>query len=194
MSSSEKPETPAPEPGASKMPLLIAALVALLLGVVLGFLVLPKFVGGGAHAEGEAAAATEGAEQPEGEEAEAGGESEAGESGAAGEGQGAPSGAFADRVVQLDPFVVNVSGEKYPRYLKLQVVFEMRSQEAKQKLEQRIAPVRDLTISLLSSRRLADITDFEGKALLKDDLRHQVDELLGKDSVESVLFTEFVVQ
>ena len=102
--------------------------------------------------------------------------------------------AFTDRIVQFEPFVVNVSGESYPRYLKLQVVFEMSSVEAKAKLEERMAQVRDLTISLLSSKRLADITDFEGKALLKDDLRTQVDELLGRDSVESVLFTEFVVQ
>jgi flagellar basal body-associated protein FliL len=162
------------------------AVLALGAGAALGFLALPRVLGKGAHAAAGAAPTAEGEAATE---ARAGGEKvEAGEPAKAG------AGAYADRIVQFDPFVVNVSGENYPRYLKLQVVFEMRSVEAKRKLEERIAPVRDLTISLLSSKRLADITDFEGKALLKDDLRNQVDEMLGKDSVESVLFTEFVVQ
>jgi flagellar FliL protein len=123
-----------------------------------------------------------------GEAAQAGG----GEHGG-GEGHG-DQGSFADRVVQLDPFVVNVSAEGYPRYLKVTVAFEMSAPEAKADLEERVAQVRDLTILLLSSKRLADLEDFEGKALLKDDLREQVNALLHKGRVESVLFTEFVVQ
>ncbi len=199
----EKKEEAAASPaGASKKPLLIVGLVALLAGAAVGFLVLPSALGGGKAAEeapeGEEHAEEEGAEA-EGEkhpaEAEDGEGEKHAEAGAEhGEAGGETSGAFADRIVQFEPFVVNVSGESYPRYLKLQVVFEMSSPEAKANLEERMAPVRDLTISLLSSKRLADITDFEGKALLKDDLRQQVDELLGKGSVESVMFTEFVVQ
>lgn len=191
MSAPEKKEEAAPAAaGASKKPLIIIGLVALLAGAGVGLFVLPGFVhvGGAAPAEegGEEAAEGEGGEEQaaEGEEGAEEGEHE----------KGAPDAAFTDRIVQFEPFVVNVSGESYPRYLKLQVVFEMSSVEAKTKLEERMAQVRDLTISLLSSKRLADITDFEGKALLKDDLRTQVDELLGRDSVESVLFTEFVVQ
>lgn len=101
---------------------------------------------------------------------------------------------FAERTVQLEPFVVNVSGEGYPRYLKVQVAFETSSPKVRADLEERMAQVRDLTILLLSSKRLADVSDFEGKALLKDDLREQVNALLPKGRVESVLFTEFVVQ
>jgi len=101
---------------------------------------------------------------------------------------------FQERVFKLDPFVVNVSGEGYPRYLKMQVAFEMDTPEAKLEIESRVAQVRDTTILLLSSKRLADISDFEGKALLKDDLRERVNSTLKTGRVESVLFTEFVVQ
>ena len=176
--------------GGSKLPLIIVGVVALAAGAGLGMFVLPGLMGGGEKPP----AAEEHAQGAEGEAA-----AEAGEGGEHAEPEGAghgsaPAAAFADRIVQFEPFVVNVSGENYPRYLKLQVVFEMASPEAKAKLEERTAQIRDLTISLLSSKRLSDVTDFEGKALLKDDLRTQVDELLGKDSVESVMFTEFVVQ
>ena len=101
---------------------------------------------------------------------------------------------FDERVHKLDPFVVNVSGEGYPRYVKLQLAFELDTPVAREELEERIFQVRDLTILLLSSKRLADIEGFEGKALLKDDLRERVNAVLTKGSVESVLFTEFVIQ
>ena len=105
-----------------------------------------------------------------------------------------PEVSFGERVVDLDPFVVNVTGEGYPRYLKLQVAFEMDSVAGREEIEARVAQVRDSTILLLSSKRLSDITEFEGKALLKDDLRERVNALLDHGQVRSVMFTEFVVQ
>jgi flagellar FliL protein len=101
---------------------------------------------------------------------------------------------FGERVLELDPFVVNVGDEGYPRYLKLDLAFELDSPESLADLEQRVPQVRDLTILLLSSKRLSELSDFEGKALLKEDLRERVGALLGSGSVESVMFTEFVVQ
>lgn len=101
---------------------------------------------------------------------------------------------FDERVLSLDPFVVNVSGEAYPRYVKLQLALEFDTLEAKAECEKRIAQIRDLTILLLSSKRLGDIDGFEGKSLLKDDLRERVNAVLTEGKVESVLFTEFVIQ
>ena len=46
----------------------------------------------------------------------------------------------------------------------------------------------------MSSKRLSDLEGFEGKALLKDDLRERVNSVLPSGEVQSVLFTEFVVQ
>lgn len=105
-----------------------------------------------------------------------------------------PDVGFQERVFSLDPFIVNVTGEGYPRYLKMQVAFEMDTSASRLEIESRVAQVRDTTILLLSSKRLSDISDFEGKALLKDDLRDRVNSLLKSGRVESVLFTEFVVQ
>ena len=58
----------------------------------------------------------------------------------------------------------------------------------------RLPQVRDATILLLSSKRLADISDYEGKTLLKDDLRARINATLETGKIEAVLFTEFVVQ
>lgn len=101
---------------------------------------------------------------------------------------------FKDRLYSLEPFVVNVTGDGYNRFLKLRVELEANDTRLKEELDARLPQVRDALIVLLSSKQLSDITDFEGKALLKEDILERVNDLLDTGSVRSILFTEFVVQ
>lgn len=105
-----------------------------------------------------------------------------------------PGAEFQERLVTLDPFIVNISGETSPRFLKLKVELEADSPETKMELDARRPQLRDTTLLLLASRRLPEVSELEGRALLKDDLRDRMNELLSKGEVSSVLFTEFVVQ
>ncbi len=119
-------------------------------------------------------------------------------SGAHGEGEGAGekhgTADYKERLFALEPLVVNVTGDGYNRFLKLRVEFEADDVALKQEIEGRLPQVRDAMIVLLSSKQLSDITDFEGKALLKEDILERVNDLLETGDVKSVLFTEFVVQ
>ncbi len=101
---------------------------------------------------------------------------------------------YQDRLLALEPFIVNIGGDSYARFLKLKIELEADSVATRDELEGRRPQVRDTTILLLSSKRLADVSEFEGKALLKDDIRERVNQILPEGRVESVLFTEFVVQ
>jgi len=101
---------------------------------------------------------------------------------------------FKERLYGLDPFVVNVTGDGYNRFLKLRVELETSDTELKEELDARLPQVRDALIVLLSSKQLSDITDFEGKALLKEDMLERVNDLMDTGSIRSILFTEFVVQ
>lgn len=101
---------------------------------------------------------------------------------------------FQERVFSLEPFVVNITGHEYARYLKLKIELEAESPAAVAELESRLPQLRDAVILLLSSKRLSDITDFEGKALLKQDILDRINGLLETGKVRDVLFTEFVVQ
>ncbi|MHA7838078.1 MAG: flagellar basal body-associated FliL family protein [bacterium] len=101
---------------------------------------------------------------------------------------------FKERLYGLDPFVVNVTGDGYNRFLKLRLELEAGDAELKEEIDARLPQVRDALIVLLSSKQLSDITDFEGKALLKEDIRERVNDVLETGSIRSVLFTEFVVQ
>ena len=101
---------------------------------------------------------------------------------------------FQDRVFSLEPFVVNITGHEYARYLKLKIELEAESPATLAELEGRLPQLRDAVILLLSSKRLSDITDFEGKALLKQDILDRINGVLQGGRVRDVLFTEFVVQ
>lgn len=101
---------------------------------------------------------------------------------------------FKERLYGLDPLVVNVTGDGYNRFLKLRVELETSDPMLKDELDARLPQVRDALIVLLSSKQLSDITDFEGKALLKEDILERVNDIVETGSVRSILFTEFVVQ
>ena len=104
------------------------------------------------------------------------------------------SDSYKERLYALEPLVVNVTGDGYNRFLKLRVELEASDVELKSEIEARLPQVRDALIVLLSSKQLSNITDFEGKALLKEDILERVNDLLETGEVKSVLFTEFVVQ
>ena len=101
---------------------------------------------------------------------------------------------FKERLYKLEPFVVNVTGDGYNRFLKLRVELETTDSDLKEELDARLPQVRDALIVLLSSKQLSDVTDFEGKALLKEDMLERVNDLLESGQIRSILFTEFVVQ
>lgn len=153
--------------GASVLTIALVGVVALLAGAGATYFL----VGGAAEpgtvgeAEGEAADSTQEAEVP-----------------------------FSERLVSLDPFVVNVSSNPYPRYVKVKMELEVDEPEQKQRIEDRMAQVRDSLIVLITSKRLDDVSDFEGKALLKEEIVDRLNGLAPEPLVRSVLFTEFVIQ
>jgi flagellar FliL protein len=101
---------------------------------------------------------------------------------------------FQQRLLALDPIVVNVAGGGGGRFLKVKVELETDSVAAKDELGLRLPQVKDAVITVLSSKQLADLADFEGKVLLKEELRNRIDELLTAGKLHAVLITEFVVQ
>jgi flagellar FliL protein len=95
-------------------------------------------------------------------------------------------------IVPLDPFIANLADEDGRRYLKatLQVEFF----EAHEPEEFKLPQVRDLLITLFSSKVFAEIRTPEGKAVLREDIINRLNRAMHKDVVKSVYFTEFIVQ
>ena len=119
---------------------------------------------------------------------------ESAEAAVEGEAQPDPGADFQERLLPLDAMIVNISGDGYARLLKVKVELECESPEVKAEAEARVPQIRDGILTLVSSKRLSEVTSFEGKALLKQDLQDRFNQMLTSGRVESVLLTEFVVQ
>jgi flagellar FliL protein len=164
----EKPaEQPEPAKKKSKLP-LIASGVLVLAGAVVAswYLGMGPFAGGGAR-HSEATAAIE--EHPDEE-------------------KGKPA-----AILALEPFIANLADDGGRRYLKatFQVDFGTAVPPT---MQARQPQVRDLLLTLFTSKTFDDIRTPEGKQQLREEIIARINQVLDRDAVKAVYFTEFIVQ
>ncbi len=95
----------------------------------------------------------------------------------------------------MEPFVVNLMEDgRGPRYLKIEVKFELESDEVKPEIEGRSSQVRNELVMLLSSKRMSDVESVDGKRILQDEIFTRVNKVLVTGRVKRVFFTDFVIQ
>lgn len=95
-------------------------------------------------------------------------------------------------IVPLDPFIANLADEDGKRYLKATLQLEFF--EAKEPEDFKLPQVRDLLLTLFSSKVFGEIRTPEGKAVLREEIINRLNRAMHKDVVKTVYFTEFIVQ
>jgi flagellar FliL protein len=96
---------------------------------------------------------------------------------------------------ELQPFIVNLIDDgRGPRYLKVEIKFELEAEGVKGELDSRISQIRDELLTLLSSKRQTDVETSDGKRILKDEIFTRVNKILVTGRIKRVYFTEFNVQ
>ncbi len=163
--------------GGGRKLVLIAVAVLLLGGGGGAAWYLGLFGGGTSHATAE------GGEAAHGEEAE-GGE------------HGTAEAAIPDvgALAALDPFIANLSDEDGRRYLKATLQVEFFKGQVPAEWGARLPQVRDLLLTLFSSKNFAEVRTPQGKAVLRDEIVTRLNHALRQDMVKAVYFTEFIVQ
>ena len=94
----------------------------------------------------------------------------------------------------LDPFIANLADEDGKRYLKATVQIEFFAGKLPDEWSGRLPQIRDLLLTLFTSKTFADVRTPQGKAVLRDEIINRVNRALHKDEVKAVYFTEFIVQ
>jgi len=97
-------------------------------------------------------------------------------------------------LLPLDPFLANLADEDGRRYLKATLQVEFFGRRVPDDFNARVPQMRDLLLTLLTSKLFAEIRTPEGKALLRDEIINRMNRALNKDLVKAVYFTEFIVQ
>ena len=94
----------------------------------------------------------------------------------------------------LGSVVVNVAETEGRRYLKASVEVEPGDPKAVREIERRRSQLVDITIGLLSSKGLTDVTTAEGRDRIKKELMERMNAELGDQKIAKIYFVEFVVQ
>jgi flagellar FliL protein len=99
-------------------------------------------------------------------------------------------------VYPLKSFIVNLADKKGvgKRYLKLTLEVEVAGDEQRALVNHKVPQLRDTILLMLSSRTIAEITSMEAKLELKQVLLARMNRAIGKNVIQRLYFTEFVVQ
>ncbi len=97
-------------------------------------------------------------------------------------------------VFALKPFVVNLADNKGRRYLKVSMKLELSSDELMEEVEKRQPQIRDVILTLLSSKTSNEVNSMEGKFLLREEIIKRVNTFLVTGKITKIYLEEFVVQ
>jgi len=100
----------------------------------------------------------------------------------------------AATLLALDPFIANLADEDGRRYLKASIQIELFDPAAQELINAHTPQMRDLLLTLFTSKQFAEIRTPQGKAVLRDEIINRMNRALGRDAVKAVYFTEFIVQ
>ena len=103
-----------------------------------------------------------------------------------------------DPVYTFEPsIVVNTADPEASRFLsvKVHVVFGKFNVKAEMENSEVLQyQMRDLFITVFSSKTAAELQDSKEKETLKNYLKEEINQLLEKDSVKQVYFSEYIIQ
>lgn len=94
----------------------------------------------------------------------------------------------------MDPIIVNLADLEVSKYLKIRIEIECNDIKITEEIDKRVPQIRDIIITLLSSKTFNEIYDREGKKRLKNEILQNINQLLGEKKVREIFFTEFVIQ
>ena len=96
------------------------------------------------------------------------------------------------KVIPLETFIVNLAGSKGRKVLKVNMELEIKGQDIIQEIDNRKAQIRDFIIIILSSKTYDEVSTKEGKDLLRNEIKDQVNSFLSKGKIINVYFTELI--
>ena len=94
----------------------------------------------------------------------------------------------------LKTFIVNLADSGQDRYIRVTMDLEVKDQESANNIEKMLPKVRDSILTILPTRSSTDIQSSAGKTALRDEIISGLNNILKKDVVLNIYFTEFVVQ
>src|SRR6185503_581406 len=105
-----------------------------------------------------------------------------------------PGSAKAKIKVPLSKIVVNVSGSLGTRLLLTSLTLAGSTTDFKERIEENIDQLRDLSAGILGNKNIADLEKPESRNLIRSELLSQFNTVMGTGFVQEIYITEFAIQ
>lgn len=96
--------------------------------------------------------------------------------------------------LHLETFVLNLADPEQRSYLRVGIDLGLGREMGRGENAPPVGQVRDTILSVLAQSRVDELMTAKGKAKLKEDLLHALQERVPGLGVEEVYFTEFLIQ
>lgn len=189
-------ETPATPPAKSKKKLFLfggIGLGVIVIGVAVALFVLRPMMSSGGDEAKEAGGTETTAAKHEDEKKPAPAKKPEHKEKKKSEGGHGEGGGGAD-VYSIEDIVVNPAGTGGSRFLSVSFGFAVESPELAKQMEVREAQVRDVLITILSSKTVADLTDPKQKEVMRLQIKKRLSQVLETEELAGVYYTDFVLQ
>lgn len=100
---------------------------------------------------------------------------------------------YIGKLVPLETFLVNVSGSRGRKLVKMNMELEVSNAEVQEEVEKIKPKIRDYIIIIASSKTFNEISTREGKDALREEIKNQINLFLTKGQINKVYFTEFIL-
>lgn len=98
------------------------------------------------------------------------------------------------QIFLLKEVLVNPAGTNGTRFLLTSIGFEVSSLEAKLELEKKEVQVRDMMNTVLTSKSLAELIDYQKREDIRSEIMQRVGELVKSGALKKVYFSKFIIQ
>ena len=97
-------------------------------------------------------------------------------------------------ILAFEPFIANLADDGGRRYLKATFQIDFGTADVPPAMQARLPQIRDLLLTLFTSKTFDDIRSPEGKQELREEIIARINQALDRDAVKAVYFTDFIVQ
>lgn len=97
-------------------------------------------------------------------------------------------------IYKLATLIANLADPGGRRYLRTTMDLEINGPEDEQKVEGRLAQVKDASLKIFSTRTFEEINGPVGREALRDELIAKLNEILKGEIITNIYFSEFVIQ
>jgi flagellar FliL protein len=97
-------------------------------------------------------------------------------------------------IYSVEDIIVNPAGTNGNRLMLVSLGFGLSSEKAKKSFEEKEVIIKDMIISTISLKTLAELSKVGAKEGLKEELKYKLNEKYPNIKVESVYFSKYIIQ